>query len=92
MHSHAHSSHAPEGQRHASIRGHLSPHSPHHGHIKVADEGNQRKIRLAIFLTTGYMLVEVVGGYLSNSVALMADAAHMLTDAVALMLAWWGFY
>jgi len=42
-------------------------------------------------LTAGFMLVEVVGGVLSNSLALIADAGHMLTDAAALLLAWVGF-
>lgn len=37
------------------------------------------------------MVAEVVGGYLSGSLALIADAGHMLTDTVALFLAWLGF-
>lgn len=45
----------------------------------------------ALVLTASYMLVEVVGGVLSGSLALLADAGHMLTDAAALALAWAGF-
>src|SRR3546814_13442817 len=37
------------------------------------------------------MMVEVVGGLISGSLALLADAAHMLTDAAALALAWVAF-
>jgi cobalt-zinc-cadmium efflux system protein len=39
-------------------------------------------------LITGFMVVEVVGGLLSGSLALLADAGHMLTDAASLALAW----
>jgi cobalt-zinc-cadmium efflux system protein len=42
-------------------------------------------------LTAGFMAVEVVGGLISGSLALLADAAHMLTDAAALALAWFAF-
>jgi cobalt-zinc-cadmium efflux system protein len=39
-------------------------------------------------MTTVFMLIEFAGGYLANSLALVADAGHMLTDAAALALAW----
>lgn len=42
-------------------------------------------------LTGGFMLVEVVGGVLSGSLALLADAGHMLTDFAALTLSWFAF-
>lgn len=42
----------------------------------------------ALALTTLFMLVEFAGGFLARSLALMADAGHMLTDAAALALAW----
>ncbi|MFT4089581.1 MAG: cation diffusion facilitator family transporter [Asticcacaulis sp.] len=42
-------------------------------------------------LTFGFMIAEVIGGVLSGSLALIADAGHMLTDAAALALAWAGF-
>ncbi|MDA0988039.1 MAG: cation diffusion facilitator family transporter [Chloroflexi bacterium] len=44
-------------------------------------------LRTALFLISGFMLVEVIGGILANSLALLADAAHMVTDAAALALA-----
>lgn len=47
---------------------------------------------LALILTASFMIAEVIGGLLSGSLALIADAGHMLTDAVALALAWAGFY
>jgi cobalt-zinc-cadmium efflux system protein len=44
-----------------------------------------------LLLTAGFMAVEVAGGLISGSLALLADAAHMLTDAAALALAWVAF-
>ncbi len=41
-------------------------------------------IAIALAITTGFMIVEAVGGYLTNSLALLADAGHMVTDVAAL--------
>jgi cobalt-zinc-cadmium efflux system protein len=46
------------------------------------------KLRTAFLLTIVILAVEVAGGLLSNSLALLADAGHVLTDVVALGLAW----
>lgn len=48
---------------------------------------NARPLVIALGITTVFLVVEVVGAYLSNSLALLADAAHMLTDVAALGLA-----
>lgn len=66
--------------------------SPHHSHTVKPDAKNQRKIVIAAALTFSYMLVEVIGGLWVNSVALIADGMHMLTDSIALIIAWWGFH
>ena len=50
-------------------------------------KSNRRRVRLALALTGLFMLVEVAGGLLSGSLALLADAGHMLTDTMALALA-----
>ncbi|HEY1075895.1 MAG TPA: cation diffusion facilitator family transporter [Fontimonas sp.] len=47
------------------------------------------RLKLALGLTAGFMLAEVVGGLWSGSLALLADAGHMLADAFALALALW---
>ena len=47
----------------------------------------QRSLRLVLILNTVYMLVEVVGGILTGSMALLSDAGHMLTDVGAIALA-----
>ena len=53
--------------------------------------GNERRVFWAMLLTGGFVVVEAVGGILSGSLALLADAGHMLTDTVALWLAWMAF-
>jgi cobalt-zinc-cadmium efflux system protein len=56
----------------------------HHGHTHEADS---RRLSIALALIAGFMCVEVVVGILADSLALLSDAAHMLTDAGALALA-----
>ena len=67
-------------------------HDHSHAHAPAVSADNRRSVLLALVLTAGFMGVEVVGGWLSGSLALIADAGHMLTDAAALLLAWAGFH
>lgn len=69
---------------------HDHDHGPH-GHAPAVGDRNERVVLTGLLLTAGFMLVEVVGGLLSGSLALIADAGHMLTDAAALALAWAAF-
>ncbi len=55
-----------------------------HAHGGVA---NERSLKIALALTASYLVAEVAGGLLTNSLALLSDAAHMLTDVVALVIA-----
>jgi len=71
---------------------HVQPVSYHHNHIGKPDQKNQKKIIIAALVTASYMLVEIIGGLWVNSIALVADGVHMMTDAMALGIAWWGFY
>ena len=57
----------------------------HHHHGRRSDESLFR-LKLALGLTFLYMLAEAVGGWLTNSLALIADAGHMLTDVAAMIL------
>lgn len=60
-------------------------HAPHaHSHAAHASEG---KLFWALLLTGGFMFAEVAGGLIAGSLALLADAAHMLTDAASLVMA-----
>ena len=61
-------------------------HHHHHHHSAHAD-ADRGALRLALALIGAFMLVEVVAGILAGSLALLSDAAHMLTDAAALGLA-----
>ncbi|HDR4696466.1 cation diffusion facilitator family transporter [Bacillus cereus] len=56
-------------------------HSHDHGHSK-----NKKALLIALLLTISFMIAEVVGGFVTNSLALLSDAGHMLSDAVSLAL------
>jgi cobalt-zinc-cadmium efflux system protein len=58
-----------------------------HDHDNSHTNSNMRRVIFALILTGLFMIVEVVGGILSGSLALLADAGHMLTDTMALALA-----
>jgi cobalt-zinc-cadmium efflux system protein len=59
-------------------------HHHHHHHVPTADT---RRLGAALGLILSFMLAEVVAGILADSLALLSDAAHMLTDAAAIALA-----
>lgn len=69
-------------------------HSPHResAPFEVAAQRavNKGRLRLALVITIGILAVEVAGGLVTGSLALLADAAHMFTDVAALTLAWAG--
>ena len=57
----------------------------HAGHLHVHGHGADRgALRTALLLIAGFMVAELVAGLLAGSLALLSDAAHMLTDAIAL--------
>jgi len=60
--------------------------SDEHRHYGPSLHDNRRALKIALFITGIIMVVEVVGGVLSNSLALLSDAGHMLTDLLALVL------
>ena len=62
-----------------------------HGHAGTGHGSNARGIFWALLLTGGFMFAEVIGGVISGSLALLADAAHMLVDTVSLLFAWIAF-
>jgi cobalt-zinc-cadmium efflux system protein len=83
--------HALGGHTHASSPAHDHGHDHAHDHHHGGDENNASRIGIAALLTGGFMLVELGGGIVSGSLALLADAGHMLSDFGALALAWIGF-
>lgn len=62
-----------------------------HSHTPEVSQDNERRIFIAMLLTGGFMVAEIIGGLLSGSLALIADAGHMATDTAALALAWFAF-
>ena len=53
----------------------------------LPQDKNSRRLLLAFLITVTFMVAEVIGGLISGSLALLADAGHMLTDAAALLVA-----
>lgn len=52
-----------------------------------SNNANKRILTISLIIITAYMVVEVIGGLLTNSLALLADAGHMLSDAISLLIA-----
>ena len=48
-----------------------------------------RRMALALFITLGFVLIEAAAGIIANSLALLTDAVHNLTDVIALALSWY---
>lgn len=84
-HAHAHDDHD-HSHGHSHAHGHAHDHH-HHG----GDEKNESRIGIAALLTGGFMGIELAGGIIAGSLALIADAGHMLSDFGSLALAWIGF-
>lgn len=61
----------------------------HHGDLRSA---NKRRLLFVLVLAGGYMVAEVIGGWLTNSLALLADAGHMLSDTAALALSFFAVW
>ncbi|UAT31583.1 cation diffusion facilitator family transporter [Bacillus badius] len=66
--------------------GHSHSHGHSHGHHNHSS--NKQALKLSFILIATYMIVEVVGGMITNSLALLSDAGHMLSDAAALGLSY----
>ena len=62
------------------------------GHEHSHQHHLQSKFRFAILFTGVIFIVEVIGGILSNSLALLSDAAHVLSDVLSLGLSWLAIY
>ena len=58
-----------------------------HDHDHDFREAGRRSLLISLFLIGGFMIAELIGGLLSGSLALLADAGHMVTDAMAIALA-----
>ena len=62
-------------------------HDHHHGHAHDHGDTSRRALAAALALISGLLVAEVIAGLAAGSLALLADAGHMLTDVLALALA-----
>jgi cobalt-zinc-cadmium efflux system protein len=60
-----------------------------HSHTHEHSHASGKNIRFAFFLNLGFTILEIVGGYLTNSLAILSDAVHDLGDSLSLGLAWY---
>ena len=58
-------------------------------HSQAAVQTTTRRMALALFITLGFVFIEAGAGIIANSLALLTDAAHNLTDVIALALSWY---
>src|SRR5829696_1864688 len=77
-----------EGRRRIAMSLETHTHGAHeHHHHTVAPDADRKRLAAALALIVAFMLAEVVAGVVAGSIALLSDAAHMLTDAASLTLA-----
>ncbi|MGO4182642.1 cation diffusion facilitator family transporter [Paenibacillus sp. MCAF9] len=76
---HSHGNHSHHGHHHGHSHGH-----GHHGHSHAPN--NKAGLLIALIITAGIMVLEFVGGLVTNSLALLSDSGHMLSDTAALAL------
>jgi cobalt-zinc-cadmium efflux system protein len=76
---------------------HTHHHHDHHGHSHhhshdLARQGNIKGLKIALAITLAIMLLEFFGGLLTNSLALISDSGHMLSDSSSLVLSLIAFW
>src|ERR1700747_1241384 len=79
---------------HESAAAHAHAHDDdghHHGHSRGVhshgDQASGRRLTIALAILGSFTLIDAAGGYFANSIALLAEAAHMLADSASLVLA-----
>src|SRR5215472_14466835 len=75
-------------QNNSRMTAHRHPESRGHSHAPApASARERRSLLIALALTAAFAVVEVIGGWLAGSLALLSDAGHMVTDVAALSIA-----
>lgn len=64
-------------------------HTHEHSHLSDITKQTTSRLALSLGLTLAFVILEAISGLLSNSLALLTDAAHNLTDVIALALSWY---
>jgi cobalt-zinc-cadmium efflux system protein len=88
-HGHDHDHSHDHGHDHGHDHSHHGHDHSHHDHIR---ELSRKRLIVVLAITATFMVVEFVGGWLANSLALMADAGHMLNDVAALALTYFALW
>jgi len=82
--------HSHDDEKGEAVHGHDHEHDhgkgSHAGHDHTAG-ANERSLKIALALTCAFLVVELAGGFIAHSLALLSDAAHMFTDTAALAIA-----
>ena len=84
---HDHDAHAGHDHGEHASHDHGGHDHGHHDHAHDLRGASRRSLLIALSLITTYMVAEIIGGILSGSLALIADAGHMATDAAAILMA-----
>jgi cobalt-zinc-cadmium efflux system protein len=67
----------------------MASHSHAHSHYGELANQTTKRLALSLVLTLGFVIIEAIAGFISNSLALLTDAAHNFTDVIALGLSWY---
>ncbi len=86
-HGHGHAAHDHDGHGHDDHDAHGHAHGHGHGHSHAPKDFG-RAFAIGVLLNAGFVVGEVVYGLRSDSLALLADAGHNLSDVLGLLLAW----
>lgn len=93
MHHHESEVQSHQHKDHSKCSGHMdhqghdhAHHGQHHGHHHHGHSGNKQGLFIALCITASIMILEFVGGLWTNSLALLSDSGHMLSDAGSLVL------
>src|SRR5690349_3331131 len=86
-HAHGHDHSHDQHHAHDHHAHHPHTHDPHHAHHHHGHDASERRLLLALLILGSFTLIEAVGAYFANSIALPAEAAHMFADSGSLVLA-----
>jgi cobalt-zinc-cadmium efflux system protein len=81
----------PDIKKHSSHHHSSHDHTHTHDHAPEVNDDSERRVFWVMCLTGSFMVLQIIGGLFSGSLALIADSGHMLSDTAALGLAWFGF-
>jgi cobalt-zinc-cadmium efflux system protein len=91
-HDHGHDHDHERDQHHGHGHGHGHGHAHAHQHGRAGHShgkgASETALLWALYITAGFMIAEAIGGWIAGSLALIADAAHMLADAGALAMSY----